>query len=88
MAHKRIVADMIGYAEYVKKARSDEKLVENDGSMEESYLLVKGPGGLPLLPAAVKGVRGEETAKLSEKIIRAYFLDHYRMLNQLMDLIC
>src|SRR5258705_13927102 len=42
--------------------------------------LFRSPGGLPLLPSEVKGVRGMEVAKNAKEIIRAYFLRHYRKL--------
>ena len=68
---------MIGYAEYVKKARTADPAIQNDNKLEDSQVLVQGPGGLPLLPAAVKGVRGEETAKFAGKLVQEYFLEHY-----------
>jgi len=68
---------MIGYAEYVKKARTESPAGETESGIEDSVLLTEGPGGLPLLPVAVKGVRGEETSKLAGKLVREYFLQHY-----------
>jgi len=50
------VADMIGYAKYVKKARTESPSGETESGIEDSVLLMQGPGGLPLLPVAVKGV--------------------------------
>lgn len=68
---------MIGYANYVDKQRKEE--AEGDAtSISEPVTFEKGPGGLPLLPLEVKGVRGSETAKHAQEIIRAYFLRHYR----------
>jgi len=76
-AHKRIVADMIGCAEYVKRVRTESLAGKKESGIEDSVLLMQGPGGLPLLPVAVKGVRGEETSKLAGKLVREYFLQHY-----------
>ena len=86
-AHKRIVADMIGYAEYVKKARIENTVVGKEivTGIEDSPLLVQGPGGLPLIPLAVKGVRGEETSKWAGKIVREYFLQHYSLFSWIMQ---
>jgi hypothetical protein len=66
---------MIGYANYVDKERKEttEAL-----SPPAQVKLDKGPGMLPLLPVAVKGVRGSEVAKQAQEIIRSYFLRHYR----------
>ena len=68
---------MIGYANYVDKQRKDES-DEGASSTPEPINFEKGPGGLPLLPSEVKGVRGMEVAKNAKEIIRAYFLRHYR----------
>lgn len=68
---------MIGYANYVDKQRKEE--AEGEGStLSEPVTFEKGPGGLPLLPVEVKGVRGSEIAKHAQEVIRAYFLRHYR----------
>src|SRR5258705_298941 len=79
--YSRIVQDMIGYANYVDKQRKDES-DEGAASTPEPINFEKGPGGLPLLPSEVKGVRGMEVAKNAKEIIRAYFLRHYRKLPQ------
>jgi hypothetical protein len=63
---------MIGYANYVDKQRKEDS--EENGSHTEPIHFDKGPGGLPLLPLEVKGVRGMEVAKHAQEIIRAYFL--------------
>ena len=69
---------MIGYANYVDKQRKEDS--EEHGSHPEPIHFDKGPGGLPLLPLEVKGVRGMEVAKHAQEIIRAYFLKHYHKL--------
>jgi hypothetical protein len=75
----RIVQEMIGYANYVDRQRKEE--VEDDvPHISEPVNFENGPGGLPLLPAEVKGVRGSETTKHAQEIIRSYFLRHYRKL--------
>jgi len=56
VAHKQIVVDMIGYVEYIKRARTESPADEKEIRIEDSVLLMQGPGELPLLPVAVKGV--------------------------------
>jgi hypothetical protein len=73
--YRRIVEDMIGYATYVENERKQEA---DPDSPPEPVIFESGPGGLPLLPSEVKGVRGLEIAKHAQEIIRAYFLRHYR----------
>jgi hypothetical protein len=77
--HDRIVADMMGYAQYVQSHQNeeDECKVESDAAL--SY--INGPGMLPLLPTEVKGVRGVEVAKSGRDIIRSYFQRHYSELD-------
>lgn len=76
--YSRIVQDMIGYANYVDKQRKED--AEGDSStIPEPVIFEKGAGGLPLLPAEVKGARGAEIAKHAQEIIRGYFLRHYRI---------
>jgi len=71
--YSRIVQDMIGYANYVDSQRKTE--ADPDASTTpEPFTFENGPGGLPLLPMEVKGVRGSETAKHAQDIIRSYFL--------------
>jgi hypothetical protein len=67
---------MIGYANYVDAERKSA-----EGSPRETPAPVnfeKGPGDLPVLPAALKGARGVELAKQAQEIVRSYFLRHYR----------
>jgi hypothetical protein len=68
---------MIGYANYVDKQRKDDPELDSD-SPSEPVTFEQGPGGLPLLPAEAKGIRGSETAKGAQEVIRAYFSRHYR----------
>ena len=58
---------------------------EKEIGIEDSVLLMQGPGGLPLLPVAVKGVRGEEMSKLARKLVREYFLQHYSSFSGTME---
>lgn len=67
--------DLIGYADYVNAER------KGDGDCDAKpapVTLIAGDGLLPLLPPPINGVRGTETAKQAQEIIRAYFLRHYR----------
>ena len=55
--YSRIVQNMIGYANYVDKQRKEEPAMDSDDA-PEPVIFEKGPGGLPLLPMEVKGLRG------------------------------
>lgn len=72
--YDRIVADMMGYAQYVQEQKEVEK-EEKISDKELNY--ENGPGMLPLLPKMTKGLRGKEVAKTGKEIIRAYFQRHY-----------
>jgi hypothetical protein len=52
---------MIGYANYVDKQRKEDS--EENRSHAEPIHFDKGPGGLPLLPLEVKGVRHQQKSK-------------------------
>jgi hypothetical protein len=71
---------MIGYANYVDSQRKMEADADSS-TPPEPFNFENGPGGLPLLPLEIKGVRGLETAKHAQDIIRSYFLRHYRKLS-------
>ena len=73
--YERIIEDLIGYADYVDAERKDMGEV---APKPTPITLNTGPGMLPLLPPPSKGVRGSETAKQGQEIVRAYFLRHYR----------
>jgi hypothetical protein len=79
--YDRIVADMMGYAQYIQehKMNGEEKEVS---AMNKPLNYENGPGMLPLLPAEIKGVRGSEVAKSAREIIRSYFQRHYSKLGQ------
>lgn len=67
---------MIGYANYVDQERTESS--SSPDPIPAPVNFERGPRGLPLLPAEVKGVRGMEIAKNAQEIIRSYFLRHYR----------
>jgi len=74
--YDRLVADMMGYAQYIQEQKKTE--VEQEISEINKPLNYKnGPGMLPLLPPENKGVRGSEVAKTAREIIRSYFQRHY-----------
>lgn len=76
--YDRLIQDVIGYANYVDKERKEDAEPNSASNAPDPVNFLKGPGGLPLLPLEVKGVRGSELAKHAREIIRAYFLRHYR----------
>ena len=78
-AHDRFRHEIMEYAQYVKQHLQNVHYEPtNPDEVDTSPVILDGPGGLPLLPSPVPGIRGEETAKRGKEIIRAYFLRHYR----------
>lgn len=73
--YQRIVADMMGYTQYVQKQKNEDGTQDADQDKPLNY--ESGPGMLPLLPAESKGVKGKEIAKAAREIIRSYFQRHY-----------
>jgi hypothetical protein len=71
---------MIGYANYVGDERKGTESTAREPTAPVNF--EKGPGELPLLPAALKGARGVELAKQAQEIVRSYFLRHYRKVSE------
>ena len=74
---QHLIEDVIGYADYVEKVLNDKD--ESPGCKVSEIVLDVGEDQLPILPEAIKGVRGSETADVAKRIIRAYFTRHYRV---------
>ena len=59
--YQRIVADMMGYAQYVQKQKNEDGTQDADQDKPLNY--ESGPGMLPLLPGETKGVKGQRDSK-------------------------
>lgn len=81
--YDRIVADMMGYAEYIQEHKMSDGDEKEVSAMNKPLNYENGPGMLPFLPAEIKGVRGSEVAKSAREIIRSYFQRHYSKSGQL-----
>lgn len=77
--YARVMNTVLDYTRYVrqKMEKKGDSMDEVDKGQFDTELILKGPGGLPMLPKPCIGVKGHEIAELLKDVVREYFTIHY-----------
>ena len=74
-----VMNSVLEYTRYVRQKldKKGDTVDEPPKGTFQTELILKGPGGLPLLPKPSFGVKGHEVAEILKDIVREYFTTHY-----------
>ena len=78
-----VMNTVLEYTRYVRQKldKKGETVEEPAKGTFQTDLILKGPGGLPLLPKPSVGVKGHEVAEILKDVVREYFTTHYSKSN-------
>jgi hypothetical protein len=70
---------ILEYTRYMRQRleKKGDSMDEPGNGKFDTELILKGPGGLPLIPTPCLGVKGSEVAEILKDVVREYFTIHY-----------
>jgi hypothetical protein len=80
--YARVMNTVLEYTRYVRQRleKKGDSVDEPGNGKFNTELILKGPGGLPLIPQPCLGVKGHEIAEILKDVVREYFTTHYSKL--------